>query len=107
MNNLKTVVLLAAISGLLVAVGGAIGGTSGAFVFLIIAAAMNFGSYWFSADIVLRTNGAHEIAREDDPALFQLIGEVASQAGMPMPRVYTIDSPQPNAFATGRNPQHA
>src|SRR5262245_43440665 len=107
MNNLKTVVLLATISGLLIAVGGAMGGANGALLFLGIAAVMNFASYWFSADIVLRTAGAHEIARYDDPALFNMGEEVATRAGMPMPRVYIMDSPQPNAFATGRSPSHA
>ncbi|MSQ36662.1 MAG: protease HtpX [Dehalococcoidia bacterium] len=107
MNNLKTVVLLAAISGLLIAVGGAIGGAGGAITFAVIAAAMNFGSYWFSADIVLRTSGAHELQREQDPQLFALIEDVAQRAGVPMPRVYAIDSQQPNAFATGRSPTRA
>jgi len=107
MNNLKTAVLLAALSGLLIAVGGAIGGAGGAFTFFLISLAMNAGSYWFSADIVLRTSGAHEIAREQDPALFDMVAEVARRAGMPAPRVYAIDSMQPNAFATGRSPKHA
>lgn len=107
MNNLKTAVLLAAISGLLIAVGGAIGGMSGVLLFGLIALAMNFGSYWFSADIVLKSTGAHEITRDQDPRLFEMVGELARNAGMPMPRVYAIDSMQPNAFATGRNPQHA
>jgi heat shock protein HtpX len=107
MNNLKTVVLLAAISGLLIVVGGALGGARGALMFAIISGAMNFFSYWFSADIVLRTAGAKEIAREDDPQLFSMVQQVAERSGMPMPRVYAIDSAQPNAFATGRNPQHA
>ncbi len=107
MNNLKTVVLLAAISGLLVAVGGAMGGASGAMLFLLIAAAMNFGSYWFSADIVLRSAHAQEITRDQDPGLFDMVAEVAQRAGMPMPRVYAMSTMQPNAFATGRNPQHA
>ncbi|MDP2327609.1 MAG: M48 family metalloprotease [Dehalococcoidia bacterium] len=107
MNNLKTVVLLAAISGLLIAVGGAMGGASGALLFMGIAAAMNFGSYWFSADIVLRSAHAEEITREQDPALFDMVADIAQRAGMPMPRVYAMASMQPNAFATGRNPQHA
>ena len=107
MQHLKTVVLLAAISGLLIAIGGAIGGSGGVVVFALIAAVMNFGSYWFSADIVLRTAHAKEIERSADPDLFRLIEQVASDAGMPMPRVYVIDSPQPNAFATGRSPRHA
>jgi heat shock protein HtpX len=107
MNNIKTAVLLAALSGLLIAMGGALGGANGAFTFFFISLAMNLGSYWFSADIVLRTARAHEIEREQDPALFGLIEQVAQMAGMPMPRVYIIDSPQPNAFATGRDPRHA
>ncbi len=107
MNNLKTAVLLAAISGLLIAVGGALGGMSGVLLFGLIALAMNFGSYWFSADIVLRSTGAHEITRDQDPRLFEMVEELAGRAGMPMPRVYAIDSLQPNAFATGRSPSHA
>ena len=107
MQNVKTVVLLAAISGLLIAVGGAVGGIGGVIIAVIFAGIMNVGSYWFSADIVLKTSRAQEIAREDDPALFDLIESVASDAGLPMPRVYIMDTPQPNAFATGRNPKHA
>ncbi len=107
MNNLKTAVLLAALSGLLIAVGGAIGGASGALLFFGFSLLLNAGSYWFSADIVLKTSGAHEIKREQDPALFDMVAEVARRANMPMPRVYAMDSPQPNAFATGRNPKHA
>lgn len=107
MNNLKTVVLLAALSGLLIAVGGAIGGASGAMMFFLFSLLLNAGSYWFSADIVLRSSHAHEIQREQDPALFDMVAEVARRANMPMPRVYAMDSPQPNAFATGRNPKHA
>ena len=107
MQNLKTVVLLAAISGLLVAIGGAVGGLSGMVLFGLIAVAMNIGSYWASADLVLRSSHAKEIARDQDPALFLMIEDVATRAEMPMPRVYMMESPQPNAFATGRNPQHA
>jgi len=107
MQNLKTVVLLAAISGLLIAVGGAVGGTVGVVVALGFAVAMNFGSYWFSADIVLRSSRAQELEPADDPALFRIVGDLATQAGMPMPRVYRIPGQQPNAFATGRSPRHA
>ena len=107
MNNLRTVVLLATISGLLIAVGAAVGGVGGVIIAAAIAVAMNFGSYWFSADIVLRSSGAHEIEREQDPRLFAMIEEVANRIDMPMPRVYVMDTPQPNAFATGRNPKHA
>jgi heat shock protein HtpX len=107
MNNLKTAVLLAALSGLLIAVGGAVGGANGAITFFVIALVMNIGSYWFSADIVLRTSGAHEIKREQDPKLFSMVEQAAQASGMPMPRVYIMNSPQPNAFATGRSPKHA
>lgn len=107
MNNLKTLVLLAALSGLLIALGGALGGTNGVVIALLFAALMNMGSYWFSADILLRMAHAREISREDDPHLFEMVEEVAGRAGMPMPRVYVIDDAQPNAFATGRNPEHA
>ncbi len=107
MQNLKTVVLLAALSGLLIAVGGALGGAGGMMLFGFFALAMNFGSYWFSADIVLRTTGSKEIERSQDPALFEMVEGLAVRAGMPMPRVYVMDSMQPNAFATGRSPSHA
>ncbi len=107
MNNLKTAVLLAAISGLLIALGGTLGGTSGVIVFAGFAALMNFGSYWFSDKLLLRMAHAHEITSEQDPKLFAMVREVAERSGMPMPRVYVMDSEQPNAFATGRNPQHA
>ena len=107
MNNLRTVVLLATISGLLIAVGGAVGGLGGVFLFGGIAVAMNIGSYWFSADIVLRSSHAREIEQSEDPRLFAMIEEVAARIDMPMPRVYVMDTPQPNAFATGRSPKHA
>jgi heat shock protein HtpX len=107
MNNLKTAVLLAAISGLLIAIGGTLGGLNGMILFGVFAIAMNFGSYWFSADIVLRATRAKEIQREQDPGLFQMVEELAGLAGMPMPRVYVMESAQPNAFATGRSPKHA
>ncbi len=107
MQNFKTVVLLAAISGLLLLIGFGVGGLGGLIIALVIALAMNVGSYWFSADMVLKTSRAHEIAYEDDPDLFRMIEQVAREAGIPMPRVYIMDTPQPNAFATGRSPQHA
>ena len=107
MQNFKTVVLLAAISGLLLAIGFAVGGIGGVIIALVLAVALNFGSYWFSANIVLKSSRAREIQYEDDPNLFRMIEEVARAAEMPMPRVYIMDSPQPNAFATGRSPKHA
>ena len=107
MNNLRTAILLATLSGLLIVTGGVVGGSGGLVIFAAIAVAMNVGSYWFSADIVLRSSRAVEIERGDDPRLFNLIEEVASRAGMPMPRVYLMETDQPNAFATGRNARHA
>ena len=95
------------ISALLVVVGGLLFGIGGVIIFTGIALAMNIGSYWFSADIVLKSSHAVEIERSDDPHLYQIIEEVADRSDMPMPRVYIINSPQPNAFATGRNPKHA
>ena len=107
MQNLKTVVLLAVISGLLLLIGFSVGGLGGVIIALVIAMALNVGSYWFSADIVLKTSKAREIEYEDDRDLFRMIEQVAREAGMPMPRVYIMDTPQPNAFATGRSPKHA
>ena len=107
MQNFKTVVLLAAISGLLLLIGFGVGGVGGVIIALVIAMALNVGSYWFSADIVLKTSRAQEIAYDDDRDLFRMIEQVAGGAGMPMPRVYIMDTPQPNAFATGRSPKHA
>ncbi len=107
MQNFKTVLLLAGISGLLLAIGFAIGGIGGVIIALVLAAALNIGSYWFSADVVLKTSHAREIERAEDPGLFHMIEQVAREAGMPMPRVYVMDTPQPNAFATGRSPKHA
>ena len=107
MNNVKTAVLLVAISGLLIAVGGLLMGTGGLIMFGGIAVAMNFGSYWFSSNLMLRMSHAHEIERRDDPKLFSIVERVAERAGMPVPRVYLIESQQPNAFATGRSPKHA
>ncbi len=107
MNNVKTAVLLVAISGLLIAVGGMLMGTSGLIMFGGVAVAMNFGSYWFSSNLMLRMSHAHEIERREDPKLFSIVEHVAERAGMPVPRVYVIESQQPNAFATGRSPKHA
>ncbi len=107
MNFLKTTVLLATLTGLLVAVGGLVGGTGGAAIFLVFAGVMNFAAYWFSDKFALRMAGAREIQERDDPHLFAMVREVAELSRMPMPRVYIIENDSPNAFATGRNPQHA
>ena len=107
MNNFKTAILLATISGLLVVIGGAVGGIQGSLLFLILALALNVGSYWKSADLVLRASRAHEVSVEEEPKLHEMISEISELAGMPKPRVYLMNSPQPNAFATGRNPENA
>jgi heat shock protein HtpX len=106
-NTLKTTALLAALTALLIVVGGVLFGQSGALLFFGIAIIMNLGSYWFSGDIALRMANAREVSEQEAPDLHRLIGEVASEAHLPMPRVAVIDSPSPNAFATGRNAQHA
>jgi len=107
MKFLQTTVLLAALTGLLVGVGGAIGGPGGAALFLVIAAVMNFAAYWFSDKMALRMAGAHEVTEAQEPHLFAMVRDVATASRMPMPRVYVIETESPNAFATGRNPQHA
>jgi len=107
MNTLKSVMLLGLLSGLLVILGGALGGQSGAILGLVIAGVMNFASYWWSDKMVLKMYNAQEISSQDDPELYGDIQELAQNAGLPMPRVYMIPEQAPNAFATGRDPEHA
>lgn len=107
MNRLKTVVLLAALSGLLVILGNYMGGKSGATLALFLAIALNFGSYWFSDRIVLSMYHAQEVTESQAPDLYRLVQQLSHKAGLPMPKVYIIPDDSPNAFATGRNPQHA
>jgi heat shock protein HtpX len=107
MNRLKTTLLLTCLTLLMVAMGNAIGGKAGMVFAFFMACAMNFFSYWFSDKIVLRLYGAREITENDHPAFYALVRRLAVQAGLPMPRVYIIPSESPNAFATGRNPDHA
>ena len=107
MNLIKTTFLLALLTGILVAVGGLVGGVSGMIIFLVIAGVMNFFAYWFSDKMALRMAGAHEVSEQQDPQLFRMVREVAQLSGMPMPKVYVIETEAPNAFATGRNPSHA
>jgi heat shock protein HtpX len=107
MNTLRTTILLAALTGLLVAVGGFIGGIGGAAIFLVFAAIMNFVAYWFSDKLALRMAGAHEVTEQEEPQLYAMVREVANLAKMPMPRLYMIDNESPNAFATGRSPKKA
>ena len=106
-NTLKTTLLLGLLTGLLLWVGQALGGTQGFVVALIFAAVMNLGSYWFSDRLVLRMYGAQELPPEQAPELHRIVRELAAGVHMPMPRVYLLPSDSPNAFATGRNPEHA
>ena len=107
MNYMRTAILLAGLTGLFMAVGYLIGGPSGALIALIIAAGTNLFSYWNADKLVLSMHDAQEVDDRSAPELVAIVRELAQRAGLPMPRVYLMDSPQPNAFATGRNPQHA
>ena len=103
----KTTFLLGALTGLLMLIGGLVGGRHGVQIALIFAVAMNFFSYWFSDKMVLAAYGAKPIDASSAPEVFAIVQELALQAHIPMPRLYLIDSDTPNAFATGRNPNHA
>lgn len=107
MNYVRTAVLLAAMTGLFLAVGFVIGGEAGMLVALAVAAAMNLFAYWNSDKVVLRMYGAKEVDRASAPQLHGIVETLAERAGLPMPRIYIIENDQPNAFATGRNPQNA
>jgi len=107
MNRLKTTLLLTLLTLLMVAMGSAIGGKSGMVFAFFMACAMNFFSYWFSDKIVLKMYGAKEISEAENPAFYGMVRRLATQGGLPTPRVYVIPSDSPNAFATGRNPNHA
>lgn len=107
MNNIKTMFLLVALTLILVWVGGAFGGRQGMAIALVFALAMNFFAYWYSDKVVLRMYRAREVSESEAPELFRIVRELAMKDGMPMPKVYIIEASQPNAFATGRNPEHA
>jgi heat shock protein HtpX len=106
-NYVKTGLLMAAIVALFGAVGAALGGAQGMLVALAFGVATNFAAYWFSDKMVLRMYSAREVDASSAPQLHGMVRELAAKAGLPMPRVYLIDEAQPNAFATGRNPEHA
>jgi heat shock protein HtpX len=106
-NSLKTWTLLAALGGLLVAVGGLLGGRSGLVVALVFAVALNAFVYWKSDSLALRANGARELKPGELPGVRAIVADLAARAGLPMPRLYVVDRPEPNAFATGRDPEHA
>jgi heat shock protein HtpX len=105
--TLRTTILLASLTGLLVVIGALIGGPETAAVFLFIGLAMNFFSYFFSDKLALKMSGAKPIEESEAPRLYQIVRELTTRAGLPMPRLYMIPQDQPNAFATGRNPKHA
>jgi heat shock protein HtpX len=107
MNYLRTAVLLAGLTALFMAIGYVIGGGSGALIALLVAAGINLASYWNADRLVLAMHDAHAVDETTAPDLVQLVQDLARRAGLPMPRVYVMDNPQPNAFATGRNPEHA
>lgn len=104
-NSFKTVLLLGVLSGLLLIIGDLLGGQVGLVVAFVIAVSMNFGSYWFSDKIVLRMYKAKEVGQEH--SLYQMVARLTQRAGLPMPKVYIIPTASPNAFATGRDPEHA
>jgi heat shock protein HtpX len=106
-NMLKTTVFLALLTGLFIAVGGLLGGRSGMVMALVFALIMNFVSYWFSDKIVLKMYGAKPLGEGDLPVVQRIVRKLATQANIPMPKLYLLPSESPNAFATGRNPQHA
>lgn len=107
MNNLKLVVLLALLTGLLITAGKAFGGTGGMMLMFVVSMGINFFSYWYSDKIVLKMYDAREVDIHTAPELVGMVANLARRAGMPMPRVYIIDTDAPNAFATGRDPEHA
>lgn len=106
-NTLKTTLLLAALTGLLIVVGSALGGATGMIIAFVLAAALNLGAWWYSDKIALKFSGAREVDEYTQPELHRMVEALSANAGIPKPRVYVMDTPQPNAFATGRDPQHA
>lgn len=107
MNMMKTVLLMTGLTLLLVLAGSALGGKSGMMTAFIFACIMNIGTYWFSDKIVLAMYGAKEVSYAEAPEIHSIVRELSMRAGIPMPKVYLIDNATPNAFATGRNPEHA
>jgi heat shock protein HtpX len=106
-NNIKTTLLLACLTGVFLAIGELVGGERGLTVALVLAAVMNFGSYFFSDKIAIASSGAVPISREENPRIYQIVERLAGKANVPVPKIYMIPTDSPNAFATGRNPEHA
>ncbi len=107
MNGFKTAILMTIMMVLFILVGNILGGQSGMMMAFVISLAMNFGSYWFSDKIVLAMYRAKEVTRQEQPQLFDMVEKLSMKAELPMPRVYVMENPTPNAFATGRNPNHS
>jgi heat shock protein HtpX len=107
LNRIKTWILIAALGGLFVLIGGAIGGQQGMVVALVIALGFNFAMYWFSDKIAIATTRSKPVTEQEAPELYRIVRELAETNRMPMPRIHISEMQQPNAFATGRNPQHA
>jgi heat shock protein HtpX len=104
---LRTTVLMASLTGLLVVIGALLGGPNTALMFLGIAAVLNLGAYWFSDKLAIKMSGAQPVSEQEAPGLYQMVRELTTRADLPMPRLYVIPQDQPNAFATGRNPKHS
>lgn len=107
MGNMRTYLLMAMLTALVMAMGGLVGGRGGAVMALVFAGAGNLFAWWNSDKMVLRQQGAHLVTRQEAPELVDLVAGLAERAGLPMPAVYVLETEQPNAFATGRNPQNA
>jgi heat shock protein HtpX len=105
--GLKTVLLLATLGGLLVGAGYLIGGPQTAILFLFLSVIINLGAWWFSDRIAIRAARAQPVSEQEDPRLYQMVRDLTTRAGLPMPKLYVIPQEQPNAFATGRNPEHS
>lgn len=106
-NFLRTTGLMAAMMVLFALIGGGIYGQTGMIIAFLVAVALNFGSYWFSDRVVLKMYKAQEVTRSEAPELYDMVDRLRQRAGLPMPKVYVVPNDQPNAFATGRNPEHA
>jgi heat shock protein HtpX len=106
-NMMKTAILMAAITGLFMAIGSLLGGQQGMVMALVVAVGMNFFSYWFSDTMVLKMYNAQQVDETSAPQFYRMVAELSQKAGLPMPRVFVINDDSPNAFATGRNPEHA
>jgi heat shock protein HtpX len=106
-NRAKTWILIAALLGLFVLIGAALGGTSGMAIALVLGLAFNFAMYWYSGTIAVKTTRSRPVTEREHPDLYRIVRELTAAEGMPMPQIYVSDMQQPNAFATGRNPEHA